>query len=330
MPVAPGRSLREPARKKMYDEIDRRGLVDVHEDAEARSSSVNSSTGMLTARDGCATPPAEPRRRGRGGAAPRRSYQMTTAAQAARCEDAHGRTRRAACGRTWPGCAATSSTTITATTCSTIRRSRMPSTTRCSAACRRSRPSTPELVTPDSPTQRVGATPAERLRHRSRTATRCCRCRTSPPREEMAEFDARVRKLLGHERVEYVVEPKIDGVAVELVYEDGALAVGSTRGDGMMGENVTANLRTVRSVPLTAPRGRAPHPEASRGARRGLSADRRLPGAQPRARGGGPAGVRQSPQLGRGITEAARRADHGVPPARPRLPRRRRDRKGRA
>src|SRR5213076_3560834 len=69
-------------------------------------------------------------------------------------------------------------------------------------------------------------------------------------REEMAEFDARIRKFLNLERVEYVGEPKIDGVAVELVYEDGVLTVGATRGDGVVGEDVTANIRTIRSVPL--------------------------------------------------------------------------------
>ena len=108
----------------------------------------------------------------------------------------------------------------------------------------------PGLVTPDSPTQRVGATPQsgfETVRHTHQMLS----LSNVTTAEEMAEFDARVRKLLGHEHVEYVVEPKLDGVAVELVYEDGALAVGSTRGDGLVGENVTANLRTVRSVPLT-------------------------------------------------------------------------------
>jgi DNA ligase (NAD+) len=66
----------------------------------------------------------------------------------------------------------------------------------------------------------------------------------------MAEFDARIRKFLGLAAIEYVAEPKVDGVAVELVYEQGALAVASTRGDGVVGENITANVRTIRSVPL--------------------------------------------------------------------------------
>jgi DNA ligase (NAD+) len=107
----------------------------------------------------------------------------------------------------------------------------------------------PDLVTPDSPTQRVGAAPQSAfatVRHGHQMLS----LSNVTTRDEMEEFDARVRRLLGRERVEYVVEPKIDGVAVELVYEDGTLAVGSTRGDGVVGENVTANLRTIRSVPL--------------------------------------------------------------------------------
>jgi DNA ligase (NAD+) len=107
----------------------------------------------------------------------------------------------------------------------------------------------PELVTPDSPTQRVGATPQSgfaAVRHGQQMLS----LSNVTTREEMEEFDARIRRLLGRERVDYVVEPKIDGVAVELVYADGALTVGSTRGDGIVGENVTANLRTIRSVPL--------------------------------------------------------------------------------
>jgi len=107
----------------------------------------------------------------------------------------------------------------------------------------------PALRTPDSPTQRVGAAPlAEFAAVRHRQAMLSLQNVTTP--EEMAAFDERTRKFLGRERIEYVAEPKVDGVAVELVYEQGALAVGSTRGDGMVGENVTPNIRTIRSVPL--------------------------------------------------------------------------------
>jgi DNA ligase (NAD+) len=107
----------------------------------------------------------------------------------------------------------------------------------------------PELVTPDSPTRRVGATPAsgfETVTHRHQMLS----LQNTTTREEVREFDARIRKFLGRERITYAGEPKMDGVAVELVYEDGVLVVGSTRGDGITGENVTANIRTIKSVPL--------------------------------------------------------------------------------
>src|SRR5881628_609515 len=118
----------------------------------------------------------------------------------------------------------------------------------------------PELRTPDSPTQRVGARPLAKfatVRHRHPMLSLA---NVTTP-EELAEFDARVRKFLNAARVEYVGEPKIDGVAVELVYEDGVLTTGSTRGDGVVGENVTPNIRTIRSVPLRLQRGPKPVPE---------------------------------------------------------------------
>src|SRR2546428_6685635 len=107
----------------------------------------------------------------------------------------------------------------------------------------------PELRTPDSPTQRVGAAPATEfatVRHRQPMLS--LQNVTTP--EEMAAFDERVRKFLGRERIEYVAEPKIDGAAVELVYEKGVLTVGSTRAGGTVGDNVPANIRPIRGVPL--------------------------------------------------------------------------------
>src|SRR5262249_35865191 len=107
----------------------------------------------------------------------------------------------------------------------------------------------PELATSDSPTQRVGAAPLASFP----TVTHhhpMLSLANGTTAEEMAEFDARVRKLAGRDAIAYACEPKIDGVAVELVYEDGRLAVASTRGDGVVGEDVTANIRTIRSVPL--------------------------------------------------------------------------------
>jgi len=105
----------------------------------------------------------------------------------------------------------------------------------------------PELATSDSPTQRVSGAPSERFErvvHREPMLS----LGNIQADEELDEFDARVHRLLGladDVRVGYVVEPKLDGLAVELVYEHGRLVQGSTRGDGVNGEDVTANLRTV-------------------------------------------------------------------------------------
>jgi DNA ligase (NAD+) len=116
----------------------------------------------------------------------------------------------------------------------------------------------PDLVTSDSPTQRVGATPAAEfvpIRHRIPMLS----LQNAMDESEVRDFDARVRKLLGtSEEIPYVLEPKIDGLSAELVYEDGILVSGSTRGDGTTGEDVTANLRTIRSIPLRLPTPRPP------------------------------------------------------------------------
>jgi DNA ligase (NAD+) len=131
----------------------------------------------------------------------------------------------------------------------------------------------PELRTPDSPTQRVGAAPLEKFatgapspsdallaeRHDARGAGGVRRARPEVPRRE---------------RIEYVGEPKVDGVAVELVYEGGTLGVGSTRGDGVVGEDVTANIRTIRSVPLRLHAGRGAVPDSSRSAARSSTRSR--------------------------------------------------------
>lgn len=108
----------------------------------------------------------------------------------------------------------------------------------------------PELQTPDSPTQRVGGAPiASFATITHRVPMQSIDKATSA--QELRDFDGRVRKALNKgEAVRYVVELKIDGVAVSLTYEAGALTVGATRGDGKRGDDVTANLRTVRGVPL--------------------------------------------------------------------------------
>ncbi|HWM42938.1 MAG TPA: NAD-dependent DNA ligase LigA [Burkholderiales bacterium] len=107
----------------------------------------------------------------------------------------------------------------------------------------------PELRTPDSPTQRVGAAPLAEfgeVRHR----TPMLSIGNAFDEEEVRAFDRRVRENLGVERIEYAVEPKFDGLAVSLTYRGGVFVQGATRGDGTTGEDVTANLRTVRSIPL--------------------------------------------------------------------------------
>ena len=108
----------------------------------------------------------------------------------------------------------------------------------------------PDLVTLDSPTQRVGAEPLDAFRP-VRHAVPMLSLDNAFGDDEVRDFDARVRRLLPTRAdIEYVVEPKIDGVAVELVYENGAFTLGSTRGDGVVGEDVTLNLRTIKSLPL--------------------------------------------------------------------------------
>jgi DNA ligase (NAD+) len=107
----------------------------------------------------------------------------------------------------------------------------------------------PELVTPDSPTQRVsgevsGAFAA--VRH----SVAMLSLDNATTRAELEEFEARLRRALPGARFEYVCEPKVDGLGVALLYEGGRLVRGATRGDGRVGEDVTPNLRTIRSIPL--------------------------------------------------------------------------------
>ncbi len=107
----------------------------------------------------------------------------------------------------------------------------------------------PELITPDSPTQRVGAAPAEGFATVTH-AVPMLSLGNAFDIDEIKDFDRRVKKLLDQKHITYVTEPKLDGLSVELVYRDGLLVQGSTRGDGINGEDVTLNLRTIRSVPL--------------------------------------------------------------------------------
>jgi len=107
----------------------------------------------------------------------------------------------------------------------------------------------PKLIQPDSPTQRVSGKPVDEfpvVEHRvpMLSLDNCY----SP--EELLEFDRRISRLLGDEPVEYVVEPKIDGLGIALLYEKGVFMRGATRGDGITGEDVTSNIKTIRSIPL--------------------------------------------------------------------------------
>jgi DNA ligase (NAD+) len=107
----------------------------------------------------------------------------------------------------------------------------------------------PELITPDSPTRRVGGQPLDAFKtvHHRLPMLSIGKAFSA---DELREFDGRVRKALGKQPIQYVVELKIDGVAVSLTYTDGLLNLGATRGSGKAGDDITENLKTVRGVPL--------------------------------------------------------------------------------
>jgi len=105
------------------------------------------------------------------------------------------------------------------------------------------------LITPDSPTQRVGGVPAEEFQQVKHSIPMLSLDNTYNE-EDIRDFDKRVRGLLPNETIEYVVELKIDGIGISLVYEHGKFVRGVTRGDGDVGEDVTANLKTIKSLPL--------------------------------------------------------------------------------
>ena len=118
----------------------------------------------------------------------------------------------------------------------------------------------PELVTPESPTQRVGAPPSEKFRKVRHLSSMGSLDKVTTD-EALEKWDSDIRKRLGgDEPVAYVLEPKIDGSAINLVYEHGRFVRGATRGDGIQGEDVTPNLRTIRAIPLQMllPDGEAP------------------------------------------------------------------------
>ena len=121
----------------------------------------------------------------------------------------------------------------------------------------------PELVTPESPTQRVGGVPLESFRpvtHR----TPMLSLDNTYSEKEVADFFRRIERLLPGQTIDAVIEPKVDGVAISLLYRRGILEYAATRGNGVVGDDVTANLRTVRSVPLRL-HGSAPEEVEVRG-----------------------------------------------------------------
>ena len=119
----------------------------------------------------------------------------------------------------------------------------------------------PGLVTPDSPTQRVGAAPAEQFDSVAHTVPMLSLGNAMNEDEIRDWYDGLVRQLGEDAQIELAAEPKLDGLAVELVYTNGVLTVGSTRGDGETGEDVTLNIRTIKPVPLRLTgRGKKPAP----------------------------------------------------------------------
>jgi DNA ligase (NAD+) len=107
----------------------------------------------------------------------------------------------------------------------------------------------PELITPDSPTQRVGAKPLEEF-ETARHLVPMLSLSNAFSDKELLDFDKRIKKQFPHQFFNYIVELKIDGLAIALVYENGIFQRGATRGDGFVGEDITQNLRTINSIPL--------------------------------------------------------------------------------
>jgi DNA ligase (NAD+) len=141
----------------------------------------------------------------------------------------------------------------------------------------------PQLITPDSPTQRVAGQPVETfgvVQHRLPLLSLA----NAFGDAELRAWHRRAATLLDVEGFPMVCEPKIDGLAVALVYEDGRFVQGATRGDGYRGENISENLKTIRSIPMRLLAGR---PAPVRGARRGVHAQGRLRAAEPGTGGAG-------------------------------------------
>src|ERR1700748_2053748 len=106
----------------------------------------------------------------------------------------------------------------------------------------------PQLATVDSPSQRVGGTPLKEFKPVKHLVPMLSLDNTFS-QEELRDFVARVQRILPDETLDWMVEPKVDGVAISLRYDNGSFTVGATRGDGSTGDDITPNLRTIRSIP---------------------------------------------------------------------------------
>src|SRR5262249_17920349 len=107
----------------------------------------------------------------------------------------------------------------------------------------------PELATADSPSQRVGGKPLSEFKP-SQHLVPMMSLDNTYSQDEVRQFVDRVQKIIPNERLDWCVEPKIDGVAINLRYENGLFTAGATRGDGTTGDDITANLKTIRGLPL--------------------------------------------------------------------------------
>src|SRR5258708_3703812 len=112
----------------------------------------------------------------------------------------------------------------------------------------------PDLATADSPSQRVGGTPLKEFKPVKHLVPMLSLDNTYS-QQELRDFAARVQRILPNETLDWMVEPKVDGVAISLRYEKGGFSVGATRGDGSTGDDITPNLRTIRSIPQRLHRG---------------------------------------------------------------------------
>ena len=169
----------------------------------------------------------------------------------------------------------------------------------------------PDLVTADSPTQRVGKELVggfPTVKHQ----TPMLSLDNTYNENEVLEWDDRLQKLVGTMEHNFIVEPKVDGVSLSLIYENGKLVRGVTRGDGETGEEITANVRTIRSIPLKL---RAPYPKVFRCARRSLHQQKGLRPPQCRDGKARPGNLRQRAKRRRGLPAAERPGRDRVAPA---------------